>query len=176
MSANLIVDIGHTADYQVSVAVGSGSNLVIGNIVDLLHADTYCNLFVAAGAGSGAIEVRVQTSDSTASGTFVDPTIGLVSGSFPSEILSGGIYFANSGIAWGSGNQSLTTPVGSGAPLFCSGSVQFASFIRTGRYARLFYNSGPFPNYIVAGFISQKKTTGSGGGFSFSPGSGTVNV
>ncbi len=171
-SANLVVDIGSTCDFQPSIAVGSGSNLVIGGIVDLLHADTYCNIYVAGAAGSGIIEVRVQTSDSLTSGSFTDPTSGFTQ--LPTSFVSGGVFFANSGL-WSSGNQSLSAPVDS-APLFCSGGIQFAAFQKPQRYARLVANSGPFPNFFSAGFVSQKRTTGSGGGFTFSPGSGTVSV
>lgn len=173
MSASLTVDLANTCDYRPSVVVGSGSDLAIGNIVDLLQADTYTNIFVAGGiGGSGAIEVRVQTSDATTSGSFTDPTSGLAA--FPVNLVSGGILFANSGL-WVSGNYSVTAPVNN-APMFCSGGIFFGAVQRPHRYARLVYNSGPFPGAIVAGFIANKRTTGSGGGFSFSPGSGSVSV
>lgn len=178
MSANLVVDLANTTDYRASLMIGSGSNTLVGEIIDLLHADTYCNLFVAGGVGggSGAIQIQVQTSDSTTSGTFTDPTSGLAS--FPGGsggIASGGNFYANSGL-WASGNYSLSSPC-SGAPLFASGGIQFAAFQRPGRYARLLNVSGPFGGAITAGFISQKKVTGSGAGFSWSPGSGSaINV
>lgn len=175
MSASLTIDLGSTTDFRASVSVGSGSNLTVGEIVDLIDANTYCNVWCAGGAGSGAIELRVQTSDSTASGTFTDPTSGLAAGAFPTFIASGGIFFANSGLP-GSGNVGNFAPVAA-APLFCSGGIQFSAFQRPGRYARLLYNSGPFPNYFEAGFVSQRKITGSGAGFSFSPQSGsTISV
>lgn len=175
MSANLVVDLRNTVDVRPSVVVGSGSDLVVGGIVDLLGANTATQIYVAAGiGGSGAIEVRVQTSDSTASGSFTDPTSGLAA--FPSVLLSGGIFITNSGL-YTSGYSSPAAPVNN-APLFCSGGTDFAFFQRPHRYARLLYVSGPFPGAIVAGFIGQKRTTGSGGGFSYSPaGSGdTINV
>lgn len=174
MSANLVVDIGATCDYRTSVVVGSGSNEIVGQVVDFLHANTYCNVFVTAAQGSGAIEVKLQTSESTASGTFSDPTSGLVLGNFPTVIQSGGRFFANSGL-WVSGNYSETSVVDN-APLFCSGGIAFAAFQRPHRYARLVLNSGPFPNWITAGFVSNKRTIGSGGGFTLSPTSGAVNV
>lgn len=175
-SANLIVDLANTADYRASVMIGSGSNLIVGQIIDLLGANTYCNVFVAGGVGggSGAIEVRIQTADDTASGSFTDPTSGLLSTNLPVNVVSGGIIFANSGL-WSSGYASVTSPVDS-APLFCSGGVFFGAFQRPQRYARLINNSGPYPGAITAGFVSQKKTTGSGGGFSYSPTSGSVSV
>lgn len=175
MSANLIVDIRNTADFRPSVGVGSGSNLVVGEIVDLQNSDTLCNIYVAGAQGaSGAIQVTVQTADDTASGSFTDPTSGIPAGSLPSVLLSGGIFITNSGL-WTSGNQSESAPVNN-APLFCSGGIDFAFFQRPQRYARLILNSGPYPNAITAGFISNKRTTGSGGGFTFNPTSGVVSV
>lgn len=173
MSANLLVDAGATCDYRTSVMVGSGSNLIVGEIVDLNNANTYCNVFCAGGVGggSGAIEIRIQTSQSTASGSFTDPTSGLTQ--FPSFVSSGGIFWCNSGL-YSSGNSSLSAPVNN-APLFCSGGIMFGAFQRDYRYARLLVNSGPYPGAITAGFISQKRTTGSGW-FSYQPSSGTVQV
>lgn len=169
-----MVDLGATCDYRASIMIGSGSNFIVGEIIDLLHADTYCNIFVAGGAagGSGVIEARVQTSDATTSGSFTDPTSGLPQ--MPSFMASGGVMFVNSGLH-SSGNFSLSSPVND-APVFCSGGIQFAAFQRVGRYARLINVSGSYPGAITAGFVSQKKTTGSGGGFTFNPGSGVVNV
>ncbi len=172
MSANLVVDIANTCDYRSSVTVGSGSNLIVGQIVDLMHANTYCNVFCAAGIGSGEIVLRVQTSDATTSGTFTDPTSGLDVDDLPVNVSSGGQLFMNSGL-WSSGNWSLTSVVDS-APLFCSGGIQFGAFQRPHRYARLILVSGPFLNAITAGFVSQKRTTGSGAGFAWSPQSGTT--
>lgn len=173
MSASYLVDLANTTDYRTSIMVGSGSNLIVGEIIDLQQCNSYCNVFVAGGVGggSGAIEIRIQTSPTTASGSFTDPTSGLAQ--LPVNVVSGGIIFANSGL-WASGNYSVTAPI-SGAPMFCSGGLFAGAFQRPDRYARLINNSGPYPGAITAGFISQKKTTGSGGGFTFSPaGSGNV--
>lgn len=174
MSANLVVDLAATVDRRVSVAIGSGASFTVGEIVDLMHANTYTNLFAAGAAGSGVIEVRVQTSDSTASGTFTDPTSGLPSDALPSKCASGGVFFFNSGLAV-SGSMSLSAPVNN-APVFCSGGIDFGAFLRPHRYARLITNSGVFPNNFTAGFVVQKKTIGSGAGFTYSPTSGVVNV
>ena len=176
MSANLIVDLCNGADYATSVTIGSGSDLTVGRIVDLLQGNTYCNVFCAGGVagGSGPIQLQLQTADVLTSGSFTDPTSGLVLGQFPVGVVSGGNVWINSGL-WGSGNYSLSAPVNS-APLFCSGGIGFAAFQRPGRYARLINVSGVYPGAITAGFVTQKKTTGSGGGFDYSPGSGTVNV
>lgn len=175
MSANLAVDLGATTDYRVSVSVGSGSNLIIGAPIDLLYADTYCNLFVAGNGvagGSGAIDAWIQTAPTTASGDFTDPTSGLAA--FPSFISSGGRFICNSGL-WTSGISSLTSVVNN-VPLFASGGIQFGAFQRPQRYARIILNSGPYPGPITAGFISQKRVTSSGGGFTLLPGSGVVAV
>lgn len=172
MSANLVVDIGSTCDFRVSTIQGSGANLIVGEIVDLLHADTACNIFVAGGVGSGAVQLRVQTSDGLTSGSFTDPTSGMVD--FPGGLTSGTILTVNSGLP-SSGAQSRGSPVDA-APFFCSGGVDFGYFVRPGRYARLIQVSSVFPNPVIAGFVSQKRTTGSGGGFTFNPGSGSVNV
>ncbi len=172
MSANLLVDAFGTLDRATSVAVGSGSDLTVGRIVDLLGANTMCQVWVAGTAGSGVIEVRVQTSDSTTSGSFTDPTSGLAA--LPTNFCSGGVLFANSGL-WASGWSSPCAPVNN-APVFCSGGIEFGGFQRPHRYARLVYNSGVFPSWITAGFMSNKKTTTSGAGYTLSPTSGGVNV
>ena len=174
MSASLTVDLANTTDYRASVMVGSGVNLVVGEIVDLLQADTYTNVWVAGGVGggSGAIEIRIQTADTTTSGDFTDPVSGLAQ--FPVNVLSGAVLWANSGL-WASGNYSVTAPI-SGAPMFCSGGIFFGAFQRPARYARLLNNSGSYPGAITAGFVGAKRTTGSGGGFTPAPGSGIVNV
>jgi len=178
MSANLIVDIGATADYRPSVAtlveVSPASGTVVGQIVDLLFANTYCNVYVAGGAASGPIDVRIQTSDGLTSGSFTDPTSGLPAGTLPAFLASGGIFWANSGLQV-SGAYSVTAPVNN-SPAFCSGGIAFAAFQRPQRYARLLVMSGAFVGHVNAGFVSQKKTTSSGGGFSLSPSSGVVNV
>jgi len=173
MSANLVVDIANTCNYDASVMVGSGSNLVVGNIVDLLNANTYCNVWIATAAGSGAVEARIQTSDSLTSGSFTDPTSGL--SSLPVNVMSGGCIFANSGI-WASGYGPYNSVVDNSV-LSASGGIFYGAFQRPNRYARLILNSGSFPSWITAGFISQLKTTGSGFGYSWQPQSGTtINV
>lgn len=175
MSANTVVDIAQTCDYQASVSLGSGSNLVVGGIVDLMQANTFCNVYCAGGGGSGAIQLYIQTSDSTTSGSFVDPTSGLTAGQFPVNVASGGTFWVNSGL-WNSGNYSMSSPVNN-APLFCSGGIMFGAFQRPQQYARLINVSGVFPAAFSAGFVSAKKATGSGAGFSWQPQSGTtINV
>ena len=174
MSASLTVDLRQTTDFRASLMIGSGSNFTVGQIIDLLYADTYTNVWVAGGVGggSGAVEIRIQTSDAITSGSFTDPTSGLAA--LPVNVNSGGIVWANSGL-WNSGNYSLTAPV-DGAPMWCSGGIDFAAFQRPHRYARLINNSGSYLGAITAGFVGQKRTTGSGAGFDFSPSSGVISV
>lgn len=176
MSANYVVDLANTTDYRASVMIGSGSDTTIGQIVDLSDAHGYTNVWIAGGVagGSGPIQFQIQTADATTSGSFTDPTSGLPSDTFPVNVVSGGNVWANSGL-WNSGNFSITAPVNS-APHFCSGGIHFAAFQRPHRYARLINISGVYPGAITAGFVAQKHVTGSGGGFAYSPGSGTVNV
>jgi predicted RecA/RadA family phage recombinase len=174
MSANFVVDLGSTVDMAASVTVGSGSDLTVGRVVDLLFANTATQVWVQGGVagGSGVIEVRIQTSDATTSGSFTDPTSGLAQ--LPGKVASGGCFFTNSGL-YSSGIGSPSAPVDS-APLFCSGGLDFTYFQRPQRYARLILNSGVYPGAISAGFLAQKKVVGSGAGFTYSPTSGTVNV
>ena len=184
MSANLIVDLGNTTlsypslngnQNQAAVVPTSGyfggmSGVVVGQSVDLLHANTFCNVYVAGCAVniSGALIIGIQTSDTDVSGNFTDPTSGLAQ--LPTVVQSGGNIWINSGSnggIYGSGTSGQFVQSG-----FCA----FAGFQRVGRFARLLFNSGFFIGPLQAGFISQLKTTGSGGGFTYAPTSGTVNV
>lgn len=165
MSANLVVDIGNTCQATLSIVAASGggpfsaSGAAIGGAVDLINANTFCNLAIAAGlTQSGQLRVGVQTSDTNVSGSFTDPTSGLAQ--LPTSFQSGGLIWLNSG----------------GANLQ-SGQLVFAGFQRPGRYARAVVLSGDFFNGpLEVGFVSQLKVTGSGGGYSYSPLSGSVNV
>jgi hypothetical protein len=181
VSANLVVDLANTTDYRVSVSLGSGGGgPLVGEIIDMEFANTLTNIFCAGGPGSGAINLQVQTCDGTASGSFTDPTSGLSAGAAPgglpvgqTNLVSGGNFWVNSGL-WTSGNFSVTAPVNN-APVFCSGGIQFGAFQMPHRFARLISLSGAFPNFYNAGFIKQKRTVGSGAGFTWSPGSGASN-
>ncbi len=174
MSANLVVDLGATCDYRASlVNAPLLSGPAVGEIVDFLGADTYCNLWATtAGPSSGQIAILIQTSDGVASGSFTDPTSGLPR--FPTFISSGGIFWVNSGL-YVSGWSSIAAPVNN-APQFCSGGIAFGAFVRPHRYARLVGLSGDVGSTITAGFVSNKRTIGSGGGSTQSPGSGTPSV
>lgn len=131
------------------------------------------------------------------SGTFTDPTSGLAQ--FPSTFISGGIVWFNSGLYSlpGGGNVSGTNGLGlfpaglnpvfaaqgslgytvSGTfPAFASGGAGCASFQRTGRFVRCIALSGAFTADAKIMFVEQLMTTGSGGGFHPSPGSGAVSV
>lgn len=166
MSANLVIDVGATCQTELSIAsvngVGSSpaSGTIIGRGVDMMSSDTYTNLFVIGGQSlSGGFRVAVQTADQNVSGNYTDPTSGLPRTALPTFFLSGGVFIAASG----AGNSS--------------GSVNFAAFQRPHRWARaVVLSGGAFNAPVEVGFLAQLLTTGSGGGFSFSPGSGVVNV
>ncbi|MCC6425107.1 MAG: hypothetical protein IT447_16660 [Phycisphaerales bacterium] len=175
MSASYLVDLGGTSNLNyvggTSIAPANGvgstpaSGVIIGQPVDLLFANTFCNLLVVGGVSqSGSFQVAVQTSDSTASGSFTDPTSGMPSAAFPTSFLSGGISIVNSGASV------------SGSP-FNSGINWAAGFQRPGRYARAVILSGNLTNAPVwVGFVSQMKVTGSGAGFTWSPANSGTNT
>lgn len=144
-----------------------------------------------------AISGLIQSGGLPPSGSFTDPTSGLAQ--MPTWFQSGGVLLVNSGLyalpngGGASGGMGVNTfthgisvvfnsmghgpfPVSGSAPAFTSGGVAFAAFQRPHRFARLIVQSGAFNSFVMAGFVSQKRTTGSGGGFTFSPTSGTVNV
>lgn len=183
MSANLVVDIGGTCVTLPSLPGGAAlspsgqfcglSGQLVGDIVDLLNANTFTNVYVHGqqiGVGSGPLLIGIQTSDSTASGSFTDPTSGLPPGAMPTAFSSGGWLIV------GSGGGVLSAQV-SGQNVN-SGFCAAAGFLMPHRYARLLIGSGSTYIGPVAGsFIKQQKTTGSGGGFSQSPLAATpINV
>ncbi len=180
MSANLLIDLGNTCQLAPSLYSGNGvsgqvcglSGVWVGEIVDLLNSDSFCNVYINGKAvyASGNLIIGVQTSDALTSGSFTDPTSGL--SVMPTSFQSGGVVWVNSGATGG-----VLGPLQSGQAVM-SGFMASAAFQRPGRYARLVFNSGFYIGSLQAGFISQLKTTGSGGGFSWLPQSGgsTVNV
>ena len=187
MSANLVVDLGATTIAGQSLPVGttgltlSGqfaglSGVTVGGIVDLKDADTFCNIYVGGitTLASGILIIGVQTSDGTTSGSFTDPLSGLAALDRPQRWASGGNLILGSGVTaapstglWGSAISGYNMQ---------SGFMAFAAFQRNFRYARLLFNSGFYIGTLHAGFISNLRTTGSGGGFTLAPGSGTVSV
>lgn len=117
MSANYLVDLQNTAVYcpSLSVVTLSGAMGQIGQWVDLRNCDSYCNIYVAAGACSGPIQVQVQVCPGPfdipatngfsgnifsggipQSGSFTDPTSGLPQ--LPTTFTSGTILTVNSGL------------------------------------------------------------------------------
>lgn len=184
MSANLIVDIGNTAQSLPSlpgavVLSPSGmlaglSGQLVGVIADMLHANTHTNVYVAGRSyTSGPLLVGVQTSPSTTSGDFTDPTSGLAGVQLPTWFSSGGwLRIGQSGTNPGTKNAGN----GVSGQFLLSGFVEFAAFQRPHRYARLIFGSGFYDGRLEAGFVGQFRTTGSGGGFSLAPGSGNVSV
>lgn len=183
MSASYLVDLGNTCLMDTSIGLGgpgsgiiyAASGAVIGDSVDLLQANTFCNVFFAGNAvfTSGLLRLQVQTCATDTSGSYTDPTSGLPV--MPTSFSSGGLIWLNSG---GTGGGLLGAFVSGQAIL--SGFAGAAGFQRPtpqNRFARINVLSGDFyAGTLVAGFISQLKTTGSGGGFTFAPGSGTINV
>jgi len=190
MSANLIVDLGNTAQMAPSfpstaqaadggMAITSGGNIsslsgvMVGDVVDMINSDTFCNVYVVGRSlGSGPLLVGVQTSDSTTSGTFTDPTSGLAQ--LPTNFASGGFLI----IASGPATDATLGVFGSGVSgsYALSGFCAAGAFQRPHRYARLFVGSGFYDGPLQAGFISQYRTTGAGGGTTQAPGSGTIAV
>ncbi len=175
-----VVDIGNTCFSEPSiVAFGLGSGLafpgsgaIIGDSCDLLQANNYCNLNVVGNAltTSGQLRVQVQCSDTDVSGSFTDPTSGLAA--FPGAFESGGILRLNSGGVGG----GLFGAFVSGQAIQ-SGFNVFQGFQRPQRYARANTVSGDrYVGPLSVSFVSQLKTAGSGGGYTTSPTSGSVNV
>lgn len=181
MSANLVVDIGGSCQSLPSINAGvvgnsgiaySASGGLIGNSVDMLHSDTFCNLNVAGTPifTSGQLRIQVQTADSDTSGSYTDPTSGAAQ--MPTYFSSGGILILNSG---GVGSGLLGG--GTSGQNMQSGFNVFAGFQRPQRFVRANMVSGDFyGGTLQVNFVAQNKTTGSGGGFSYQPGSGTINV
>lgn len=183
MSANYVVDLRQTTQHAGSIAQrtiaasGVGTGVVVGKVVDLLHANTFTQVWAAGNDfSSGEVRILVQTSDATTSGSFTDPTSGLPPAAFPPGIHSGGVFILNSGL-WQSGG--VYGPALSGVSRFASGGIEFGAFLRPHRYARLVLLSGTGNGIafqsgatLTAGFLGQLKTTGSGGGFTQSPSSG----
>ena len=179
MSANLVVDVGGTCQFTVAFTSGNVScqicglsGRVGGPIVDLLHAYTMCNVGLVglAALSSGPLIVGIQTADVTTSGDFTDPTSGIPVADLPQQFNSGG------NLIIGSGSTGYVYASGVSGTAMQSGWVQYASFVRPGRYARVIINSGFYIGTLQVHFLSQLKTTGSGGGFTYNPGSGTINV
>lgn len=176
MSANLVVDLFNTCQMAFSFRSGilSGETAVrIGDIVDMLSADTNTQLFVVGrSTGSGPLLVGVQTSPDTTSGNFTNPISGL--SQFPGAFRSGGYLIIGSGPA----TDTRLGIFGSGVSgqIIQSGFVAASHFQRPHRYARVIIGSGLYDGYLQAGFIGNLRTTGSGGGATQSPGSGAVSV
>lgn len=178
--ASHLIDLGGSC--QIEYTLGSGvvfaaSGGTIGKTVDLLNADGYCNVLGLAMpvTTSGQLRLQVQVGDAATSGSLTDPTSGLPAAALPQGFSSGGIIFVSSG---GGGGQSGGVLNGAVSGQYIASGVGFAAgFIRIGRYARVNVVSGDFYNGSLAvALVSQYKTTGSGAGFSLSPGSGSVSV
>lgn len=181
MSASTLVDLGNTCQLALSLPAAQSqlslsgqfcglSGVQIGQSIDLINANQLLNL-IAMGTAvlvSGPLLLQVQVADTDVSGNYGDPTSGLAT--FPGAFISGGILPINSGSTGGVlGAQTSGQSIQSGFNV--AQAIQ-----RTQRYARVNFLSGFFIGNLTAGFASQFKTPGSGGGFTLLPTSGVVNV
>lgn len=179
--ASLLIDYQNTTQHQTSIALATGvgnvpaSGVLVGQIVDMQHADANCQMIVTGGPTSGPVFIRVQGADLSSgnqilSGNFTDPTSGYAV--FPSQFLSGGRLCVNSGL-YASGVGSVVNNM----PQFCSGGQQAASFQRVNRFVRAIAESGlAFDQPISVVFASQSIATTSGGGFTNLPLSGGIGT
>lgn len=176
MSASLLVDLGGTCQLGPTLApigdgtsgiIHPGSGAFIGMNVNMGNADTFCNLLVTGRTlnASGELRIAVQTSDTTTSGSFTDPTSGLAQ--FPTPFVSGGILVINSG-----GLSSGYVDAQGNLQCYQSGFAIAAGFQRpqAGQYVRANVLSGFFwVGELNALFVANLRTIGSGGGYSQSP-------
>lgn len=146
------------------------SGVSIGTPIFMGNANGFDNLYVMGQAvlSSGPLLLQVQCSDTDTSGTYTDPTSGLAQ--LPTYFSSGGILIINSGSTGG-----ILNGLASGQAVL-SGFAQGAAFQRPQTFVRVNMLSGFFIGNVQAGLISQLRTTGSGGGTTQAPGSGTVSV
>lgn len=190
MSANLLVDLGGTCQLGTTITppqtqsgvLSPTSGPVIGTSVYLGNANTACNVLVNGidYVGSGSITIQVQTSDSDVSGNYTDPTSGLAQ--LPGAFTSGGLLILNSGgLLNGTLGSTIQIGASSGQPVsgqaIQSGFAVATYFQRPQTFARANVLSGGFfVGAVTVTFISQLRTTGSGGGYTLSPSSGSLNV
>lgn len=186
-SANLVVDLNGTSQLGLSLPGGNLTSLAsglfaglsgadIGASLDMIYSDTFCNVVIQGQAVvvSGPLVLQVQCSDTDVSGSYTDPTSGLAQ--LPTWFSSGGLLILNSGGAGGT-NQGFVS-----GQAIASGFSIAAGFQRPFRYARINFASGfagvnnQYLGTLTAGFVSQYRTTSSGGGQTQSPGSGTPFV
>jgi len=163
--ANLVIDIGSACRYGPSVINASNpvnSGVVVGVGVDMLLADTLCNVCVTAGTSqSGVLSCSVQESDDNLSGSYTN--VNTLSGTW--FWLSGGRFTVQS------------SGIGQSGTGLVSGFTQYAAFQRQRRYVRAVVESGGGWNSTLSiTFASQLLYDGSGGGYSISPATGPVFV
>ena len=181
--SSLLIDLENTTTQYASIALATAvgnvpaSGVIVGQIVDLVHADANCQLQVTGGPDANAFFVKVQGADLSSgnqvlSGNFTDPTSGF--SVFPSQFLSGGRLCVNSGTLGSGGPQGTFV---NGAAPFCSGGVFGCSFQRINRYVRAVVESGSANVQLnTCTFISQTIATTSGGGYSNLPMSGGLGT
>ncbi len=183
MSAALTVDLGNTCQLFNTISptlAASGvayaaSGAIIGFSCDGINADTFTNVLVAGQASftSGQLRIQVQSADADTSGLYTDPTSGLAQ--LPTNFQSGGIIWFNSGQAGGGTFGAFIS-----GHAIQSGFAESAAFQCPGRFKRAIMMSGDFyAGPLTVTFVNHLHTTGSGGGFTWSPqssGSNVVNV
>lgn len=175
MSSSLLVDLGNTCQLGLSVATSgafAASGALIGAVQNMQNANTFCNVMVAGmpTTPSGVLRIQVQSANTNSSGSFTDPTSGLAA--LPTSFSSGGILILNSGGLLG----GVINTAASGQH-FYSGFAASAGFQRPGVFVRANVLSGDFYNgALTVTFVSQLRTSSSGGGYSYQPTSGVVRV
>lgn len=173
MSANLVVDLGGTCDIYTTLGIaGPGSGLtyaasgaIIGLSANMINDNTATQVVYAGNAifGSGQLRLQIQVSDSDVSGTYTDPTSGLAA--FPSNVQSGGLIWLNSGQLGGGVAGAFVS-----GQSIQSGFAGASYFQRIGTFARVNVLSGDFfAGSLTVSLLGNKRTTGSGGGFTFQP-------
>lgn len=182
MSASFLVDLGNTCLQLPSIqqpalsgVIGSRSGALVGLGVDLHEGQGACNMQLTVLAegpslsgGGGELRVGVQTAPSDVSGQYTDPTSGMAS--MPGGFSSGGILVLNSGGGPFTSGQGGTFSAPVSGQMLLSGVTVASYFQRTGRFARaIMFGSGSFGGDLSVSFIEQRKLTGSGGGFAWSP-------
>lgn len=173
MSASTLIDLGGTCQLSQTIAGGATTSGVIlaasggtiGQSCFMPYSDNYCNVLITGlpAYASGQLRIAVQGADNDVSGQYTDPTSGLAV--LPTWFSSGGILWLNSG-----GLLGGTIGAAASGDYIASGFAEAAAFQRPNAYVRANVVSGDFyAGTLVVNFISQFKTTGSGGGQSQQP-------
>lgn len=189
MSASYLVDLGGSCQLTPSIFgiqstsgnVYAASGATIGQSCFTPYSDAACNVVIQGNCayGSGQLRVQIQTAPADVSGQYTDPTSGLAV--LPSWFSSGGLLWLNSGGLLGMTVGGQASGQSSGHQI-SSGFAEAAYFQKPNTYLRANVLSGDFYcGDLAVTFVSQFRTTGSGGGFSTQPqgsgiGPGAISV